>query len=63
MHHVGTVPTFKMHHVGTVPTYKMHHVGTIKKKYVVKVAAIETDIEDFTNVTPDMIRREITEFI
>ena len=60
MHHVGTVPTFKMHHVGTVPTYKRDHK---KKKYVVKVAAIETDIEDFTNVTPDMIRREITEFI
>ena len=24
-------------------------------------AVIETDIEDFTNVIPDMIRREITE--
>ena len=29
MHHVGTVPTFKMHLIGTVPTFKMHHVGTV----------------------------------
>ena len=32
MHHVGTVPMFKMHDVGTVPTFKMHHVGTIKNQ-------------------------------